>query len=367
MFRETFKKYGQLILVFTILMLIYLGLTNLDKISNFISNLFSVLSPFLLGLLFALLLLTPCKAIERNLEKSKFKFFKKRRRGLSVLFTYIMVLSIIVLLLQFALPAITSNIAELISNIPGFYNSAVEYVTNIPEDSWLNSIDFSFILNNISLENIQNYFNIERIFSYLKGVINFATTIFSLFVAIILSVYILLDREKILNFISRFMNAVFGKKMEHGVIKYLHKTISIFSKFISAQFMDAIVIGTLCSITLMILDVKYALTLGPLIGLANMIPYFGAIFAAIVAIIITIFTGGFWKALTVLIFILILQQIDANIINPKILSDNLKTTPLLVILAVTVGGGFFGVIGMFLGVPVFVTIKAIIMDYIESK
>lgn len=367
MVKDVFKKYGHIILIFTLLLAIYLVLNNIPSINTFMNKLFSVLSPFLIGLLFALLLLAPCKSLENGFSKSKVGFFRKHRRGVSIIICYLIVFLILAFFIKFAIPTLSENISEFVANIPTFYNHLSETLNNIPKDSIFYGIDFSFIFNNINVENIQSYFNFNTIWTYVKGVMNFASAIFSLFVAIILSVYILLDKEKIYKFISRFLKALFGEKVEKSVITYLNKLTIIFSKFINAQFLDAILIGTLSTILLILLNVKYALILGPLIGIANMIPYFGAIFATIFAIVITLFTGGFWKALTVFVCILILQQIDANIINPKIMSNNLKISPLLVILAVTIGGGFFGVLGMFLGVPIMAIIKAIITDYINFK
>ena len=116
-----------------------------------------------------------------------------------------------------------------------------------------------------------------------------------------------------------------------------------------------------------ILNVKYAVLLGFMIGLANIIPYFGAIIAIVIATIITFFTGGLSQAIWMVIVVTILQQIDANVINPKIVGDSLKISPLLVIFAVTLGGAYFGVIGMFLAVPVVAVLKLIIDDFIEWK
>ena len=115
------------------------------------------------------------------------------------------------------------------------------------------------------------------------------------------------------------------------------------------------------------MGVRYAPLLGFMIGLFNMIPYFGAIIAVIIAAIITLITGGLSQAIWMVIVVTILQQIDANIINPKIVGDSLKISPLLVILAVTVGGAYFGVLGMFLGVPVIAVLKILINDYIDYK
>ena len=114
-------------------------------------------------------------------------------------------------------------------------------------------------------------------------------------------------------------------------------------------------------------NVNDSFLLGFLIGLFNLIPYFGAIIAVTVAILITIFTGGIGQAIVMAIVVIILQQIDANIINPKIIGGSLSISPLLVIFSVTVGGAYFGVLGMFLAVPIFTVIKLLIEEYIEYK
>ena len=126
-----------------------------------------------------------------------------------------------------------------------------------------------------------------------------------------------------------------------------------------------IVIAT--SIAMSIIGVKYAVLLGFLIGLFNIIPYFGAIIAVAITVLITIFTGGINQAILVAIILIILQQIDSNIINPKIIGEGLKVSPILIIFAVTVGGHYFDVLGMFLAVPVVAIIKILINDYIEIK
>ena len=121
------------------------------------------------------------------------------------------------------------------------------------------------------------------------------------------------------------------------------------------------------TIAMLIIKVKYAPLLGFIIGLFNMIPYIGAIVAVVFGIIITFITGGFGKALLLAIVVIILQQIDANIINPKIVGDSLEISQLLVIFAVTIGGAYFGILGMFLAVPVVAILKLIIDDFIDEK
>ena len=160
---------------------------------------------------------------------------------------------------------------------------------------------------------------------------------------------------------------MFKRKTNRRLGSYFRKTNEIFYKFISSQVLDAVVVGTIISIALVMMKVKYGILLGLMIGLLNIIPYFGAIVGVIIAVIITIFTGGIGQALAMTIVVVILQQIDANIINPKIVGNSLKLSPILIIFAVTVGGAYFGILGMFLAVPVIAILKILILDYIELK
>ena len=131
--------------------------------------------------------------------------------------------------------------------------------------------------------------------------------------------------------------------------------------------LDGIVVAVITSIAMTIMGVKYSVLLGTLIGISNLIPYFGAIFGVAIAIIITILTGGWEQALIMAIVVIILQQIDANLINPRITSSSLKVSPLLIMFAVTVGGAYFGVLGMFLSAPIFTLIKVIVDDFVNER
>ena len=168
-------------------------------------------------------------------------------------------------------------------------------------------------------------------------------------------------------FFKKLFNAIFEKETCKRLGGYFNRTNDIFLKFLASQLLDAIVVGILTSIAMSILGVKYAVLLGVMIGLFNMIPYFGAIVAVIIATVITFITGGLSQAIWMVIITTILQQIDANIINPKIVGESLKISPLLVIFAVTIGGAYFGVLGMFLAVPVAAILKVLIGDFIDIK
>ena len=220
-----------------------------------------------------------------------------------------------------------------------------------------------------SLSNIdfKQYLNPEKITQYVKGAFGVASGIFDAFVTIVVSVYVLLERNLILDFFGKVLAAIFDAKTCNKIAKYLEKSNKIFGKFISSQLIDAVVVGILVTIAMSIIGVKYAVLLGFMIGLFNIIPYFGAIVAVVLSILITVITGGLSQAIIMAIVVIILQQIDANIINPKIVGNSLKISPLLIIFAVTVGGAYFGFLGMFLAVPVAAVLKIVINDYVEFK
>ena len=211
---------------------------------------------------------------------------------------------------------------------------------------------------NIDLE---KYLNLEQLAQYAKGAINVVTGVFDLFVSIIVSIYILSERDEILGFFNRLSKRIFKEDTYSNVEKYFYETNNVFFRFISSQLLDGMVVGIITSIAMKIMGIQYAILLGFMIGLFNLIPYFGAIIAVIIAGIITIFTGGLDQAIWMVIIVTILQQI-----NPKITGDSLKISPLLVIFAVTVGGAYFGVLGMFLAVPIATVIKIILEDYIKN-
>ena len=259
------------------------------------------------------------------------------------------------------------SIADLANNIGTYYQDTMSSLKNIPEDSVLRKIDVQAISDSLNQINLTEYINIETIFEYAKGIIGFAGGIFDFFVALIVSIYILLERRQILNFLRKLGGALFKEKTYKSIGKYFYKSNNIFFKFLSSQILDAIIVGILTAIAMSILGVKYAVLLGFFIGLSNLIPYFGAIVGVGISIIITIFTGGIGKAIWMAIIVIILQQIDANIINPKIVGNSLSISPLLVIFAVTIGGAYFGILGMFLAVPIFTVFKIMIEDYIDYK
>lgn len=350
------------------IILVYKTLDNFSAIGNWIRNLLDVLMPFFVGLLIAYLLYIPCKKIERIYRKpKKLKFVSKRARGLSILTVYIIVIVILIIAVNYLLPIISASIIDLVSNIQNYYNTLMNNISELPEGSVLKNELVVDLIESIKTIDLKQFFNMNKLAEYAKGVIDIAGKIFDFFVAIIVSVYLLLQRKQILDFIKKFGRAVLKESTYKNFGRYFDRTNNIFFNFLAGQLIDGIIVGILTSIAMSIIGVKYAILLGVMIGVFNLIPYFGAIIAVIIAALITLLTGGLWQAVVMVIVVIILQQIDANIINPKILGNSLKISPLLVIFAVTVGGAYFGVWGMFLSVPIIAVAKLLIVDYIEYK
>ena len=327
------------------IIVVYKTLDNFSAIGNWIKNFLDVLMPFIVGLLIAYLLYIPCRKVESIYRKNKkIKFVSKRARGLSILTVYIIVLVLLIIAINYLLPIISESIIDLLRN---------EVVIGIIE--------------NIKTIDLKQYINMEKLAEYAKGIIGVAGKIVDFFVAIIVSVYLLLQRKQIMEFLKKLGRATLKEDTYRNIGKYFDRTNNIFFNFLAGQILDGIIIGIITSIAMSIIGVKYAVLLGFMIGIFNLIPYFGAIIAVIISAMITLLTGGIWQALIMVIVVTILQQIDANIINPKILGNSLKISPLLVIFAVAVGGAYFGFWGMFLSVPLIAVIKLLLTDYIEYK
>lgn len=350
----------------TIIMYNVLG--NLSGVGNWIKNLLNILMPFCIGILIAYILYLPCRNIEKALKKTKKKrFCNKHARTLSILITYIITIIIIIILLNFIIPIVIQSLTDLLTNLPNYYNSVVEQINALPEDNILRSQKVTEAIQNIGDIDLNKYINMSKIQEYIKSIISAVETIFDIFIAVIVSVYILLQRRTIINFLSRLTHAIFKEDKYLKIKKYFNRGNEIFFKFLTSQILDAIIVGILVTIAMSIIGVKYSVLLGFMIGLFNLIPYFGAIIAVFIAILVTLLTGGLGKAILMAVVVIILQQIDANIINPKIVGDSLEISQLLVIFAVTIGGAYFGVIGMFLAVPIVTVIKVMLEDYIDEK
>ena len=347
------------------LIIAYKCVSDFAGLCNLLSRIISVAMPFFMAIIIAYLFYKPVSFMEKIIKKNR--LLKNKARFISVLLVYAIAILLIALLINWVIPPVKDSIVDLVNNIPSYIDEAKNFIDAEPEDSILKKINVDEIKKKITEIDFMSLVSTDRLIEYVNTVIGVFSAVFSVFVTIIVSIYILLERGNIKEFLKKLGKAIFDNQNYTRVSKYFRKSNSILLDFIYCQIIDGILVGILVSIAMSIIGIKYSVLLGMFIGLFNIIPYFGAIIAIAISLLITLFTGGFEQTLIMAITVIIIQQIDSNIINPKILGDGLKISPILVIFAVTIGGEFFGVLGMFLAVPIIAIIKLLITDFVEIR
>lgn len=358
---------------FLFLMAVIIGfklITNYQFVLNSLSNLLSTLSPFIIGFIFAYLLNGAQKRLERLFQKTKLSFIEKHSRGISVLILYVIIFYLFFLALNYVIPLMIDNVIDLLGLLPQFYDYLVDVIARLESEGVFESLNLDDFLQSLttdfSPENLLRQWT-QALTSLGSITRSLSSFVFNGFLALIISIYALVFKDSILLFIDKLGKKTLPEKIYRNSKKWLQATNTIFYKFISSQFLDACIIGISATVILYLLNVPFALTLGILLGICNMIPYFGSIFASIVTTIITFFSAGFQLALTTLIALLILQQLDGNVIGPRIMSGALNLNPIIIIISITVGGAYFGVLGMFLAVPIAAILKIITINWLDDS
>ena len=356
-----------------VLIIVFKLLDNYTYIAAWFDRLLGIIGPFLGAILISYILYAPCRFFEKILSK-KLKTHRKLARILSIAIVYMIAIFAIIVLLRFIIPHLWTTIKDLVNNVTYYYYSINNDEWSIPWASGLQEIG-PWIQENI-LKPLVDFINSidlttiltpDKLFDYFVSTIGFVRAILNVLVAIICSIYIMGERTEIVGFFSKWVKSTTTNKGYNKVRRYFVNGSEIFFTFLTTQLLDGIIVGTILSIIFAIMKVKYGIVLGEMIGLMNLIPFFGPIIGVIVAILITILTGGWKQAILLGIIAIIVSQIDSHLINPKLTGSRLKISPILVIVAVTVGGAYFGPLGMFLAVPVVALLKAIIDDNINER
>ena len=353
--------------------ILYHIISNSNVIFTAMGNFLRIITPVIVGFVIAYLLSGACNFFEKLIQKNAGKpFVKKRARGLSVAIVYLLAVSILYLAGLFLFPLIIRNIIDFIQSLPRLYFEARSWVMSF---DW-EGLGLSEMLNiEEQILDFFNYFTIADVMDHVQigvysvtgFVVNMTSGVFNAVIATIISIYASLHKNKLLDMFNRVMN-VFVKEQRLAQIRaYLSLANELFYKFIKAQFLDACILGFLATVLLSILGVPFAVVLGLFLGVCNMIPQFGSIFGTIVTILFTLITGSPTQALTVAILLIILQQIDANVISPKIMGNALKINPILIISSLIIGGAYFGIIGMFLSIPIAAMLKIFFIDALEKE
>ena len=362
-------------------LLFYFAVRNISVFGDFFRKLVTILAPFIWGLVICYLL----SPLMRFLEERVFlplgkRLYRKNKKGgagkfarvMSILFSEIVLLLLIAALVYLIIPQILSSVQMLVQNSGTYADNVSKWLDgllkNYPElDSYVGGL-----FGNINA-NVGNWLETRLlpqlgslITSVSSGVYGFARSIYNLIIGIIVSVYLLADKEGFLAAVKRLSYAVFSVETADKLRQGLNFVDKTFMGFLSGKILDSLIIGIICYIVCSILKMPYTLLVSVIIGVTNIIPFFGPLIGAIPSALIILMVDPS-KCLIFIFFIIILQQIDGNIIGPRILGSSTGINGFWVMFAIILGSGLFGFWGMLLGVPVFVVIYTVIQNLIIKK
>ncbi len=357
--KKLFKSsWLMLIVTGVLLILVYKSVDNLDSIFMFFGKLLQVLTPCIIGLLIALFAYKPARKLENLIQKIPCRLITKHAKALGVLVIYVVFIAAISIAVKFIVPVLYKNIEDLIVKIPSYAERLNQLTAHV---DFLPKLDLSFVS-----EILVNYINFERLNQYLSVITGIANSFISFFVSIVISIYIVLEKDEIMLFLKKVRSRLKIRSKADIITLYVHKIVALFRSYFTGLFLDSVLIGTISGVVFAIFGVPYAVFLGLTVAIGNLIPFFGPIVAAIITYLISMISLGPLSAIWVLVFQLVMGQIDGNLIQPKIVGSHVGISPLLVLVSVTVFGGLFGPIGMILGVPVCASVKLVIDDYLSD-
>jgi len=356
-------------------------ISNLGSIFSSVGWFLRAISPFIYGFIIAYLLSIPCAAMQKLLGKSKLKFLARFRKGISVALMYLILVALIVMTLWLILPRLFFSIVDLFNQLPDHYQRLEEFITNLNASGQLPfNIDLeAFFMSLVGegtefttpLDLVANLVSYDMIVSYLSTIFSGAAIMFRWLLAFVSSIYFLVEMERIAKFTKRMLNAFLSEKTSGVISSYGSKVNYYFKKYIFCLIMDCIFMLLAGSLILFILRSPYALVLGILLGVMNFIPYFGSIIATLVAIIVVLVTQGFTVGLISAILLLVVQQLDANFVQPRLYGTGLRLSPLLVIISVSLGGAIGGTMGgaisgTVMGMIVAIPVAKVLMNIVED-
>jgi len=364
------KNLAQWVTLFLLglaLIVVYKAFDSLGWIWAAFLRLLSILTPFVIGFVIAFLLFGPVNRIDGFFRKRKAKFFQKAARPLAVLIVYVLALGLVAGLVYIVIPALVTALKDFIANVPVYYTNVMSFLQQYTQSGGLlENFDVQGKINEMYAF-VQQYLTVERMLSYLSSISQVTSSVVDGVMAIIVSVYMLLGRESLVAACKSVLGLVFKPRTMESMSLYGHKTARIFYNYIYSQLIDALVVGVLATIGFLLARMPNAPVFGMLLGIMNMVPYFGALIGGVLSVLIMLLSGNFYGALFIAIYIIVMQQIDANIIQPRIIGDNVGIRPIYVLLGITVFGGLFGFWGIFLGAPCMAVIQMLLTDYIRYR
>ena len=349
-----------------IIAIIFLMIANWGVVLAVIGKFLTILMPFILGFFFACFINPLVKRVHSLLNRMKPGKGAKIKKAFSVIISYVVVIGVITVLLIYIIPQIKASIGELGNTIQDGYQYMITHQKELNEK-------IPFIGLGGGIEYIKEFAykkimsNGSEILPYVYHVSSsLLTTSYNVLMGLVISIYIILDMKKLKRSARKVVYALSPKKKEQEVWQTMKQCSHIFNGFLIGKMIDSLIIGILCLIAMSILKLPYALLLSLIVCITNMIPYFGPIIGAIPGVMIYLFIDIRYAFIFALM-ILILQQFDGLYLGPKILGDQTGIKPLWVIFGITVGGAYFGVMGMVLGVPVVAVIMYLLQLFLDKK
>ncbi|MBC5995236.1 AI-2E family transporter [Romboutsia ilealis] len=347
----------------------YLIASQLNVFTGKISEIIGILQPFIIGFVIAYILNFILMFYEEKLSNiENFESMsKKTKRNLCLIFTYITAFLIIYLFMNFVVPQLIDSVVGLANNIPTYLNNLTVLLDEVMKNL---DLDPKYLtLANEKLNEVVNFtiqFATDLLPILGNWVVTIASSVWNIVLGLIVSSYLLIDKERFYAIGKKMVYAISSKRVANRVFELVYRSNYTFGRFLSGKIIDSVIIGILTFVVLSIFKMPYTLLISVIIGITNIIPFFGPFFGAIPSAIIILFVSPI-KAVWFLVIILIIQQIDGNIIGPKILGDSIGISAFWILFALLVAGKFFGIVGMVIGVPIFAIIYSIIKEIVEGK
>ncbi len=355
--KENTKK---IIKIITYALVLFFILQNFGIVKNMFFNLVNILSPFLFGVGIAFILNIPMSIFERKflkVKKAKDKNAKPShlKRPISIVISLILIILIIGLIIKLVIPQLISVIVMFAGNLPELAYNIKEGAMELTEQypgirDQISSIEINWdqIIN--ELMNFVKNFAGSVVTSSIGFVVSVIGGIFDSIVAIVFAVYILMSKEKLSDQVKKLIRAYFPEKKAERLLEICHLSKITFSNFIGGQCIEAVILGSLCFLGMLLLRLPYAATISVFVGVTALIPIVGAFIGIILGAILILSVSPV-KSLIFIAFLLILQQIESNAIYPKVVGNSVGLPGMWVLVAVIVGGGLGGMLGLLLGLP----------------
>lgn len=368
-FKKNDKYFTISVYVLVVILLATIGIKIIVSWSDtqkFVSTLIGVLTPFLLGFFIAYIINPLAKFINQSILRKLFRIKNRTvRKVISILLSYIIVFGMIATIIFYIIPQIADTLTQIstfIESAQTGYNRLIAQIRLIEEKnpSW----DFQAIYDFIEkIPSVVSEFITKQLPQIVPAVfstsVSVITGVIDFFIAVIVSMYMLIDKPHLINNAKKLVYVLFGTDKGDRIVTTAGECNKIFGDFIIGKMIDSLIIGVLCWIAMTVLNIPYALVISVIVGITNMIPYFGPFIGAIPGVVLLIIVDiKFAVIFGILIFIL--QQFDGLYLGPKILGESTGLRPIWIIFAITVGGWLAGVVGMFLGVPVVAVISFLI-------